>query len=578
MSSITLENSYHSTAKDMGDSHIKAHAKQRKYLQSDEPLIETLTNNKNSDNSVQLALNLGQQKQGLMTPEYWLKYNSKQRKSRRKNNYTEYLMSVSGNFIKGKERRLNSPKTNKKTREKISRELQAIISNSGVPIDGSLFYISNTENYDQMSPDQLKKYREFERKTFENFFKSDTFQMLNPGCFRAEIHFDENGAMHLQTQNVWYHQDARKRVSYAKRAIIKNILKKLYRNSEYNDDESLNHRLDVLCEFEEAAKKRGKAVGTWRADYQYLDYIKRYPLGTVDDKLKGKDGQGNKYKYKHSSAERNTRLEELWRIEQMSALREIAESTAKSMNIDYKVDENYATDGIHLDGAAYIAHKKASQKAQTAMSLANQVKNASESVSYELKSTYKAISGEEPEEQSPLELAKKIKAKATTQQKDFDDNQAKIKQQEQLISQQQLQLTDQQHQLRDMQKQRDVLKKENQDLSKENAGLKAQIKQLHKQLQSAGLIVTGWIKEHWNKLEQHFKTYARDINAANNERIHGGRDGQGDPDEARQFEQRAKNGLVGAFENIERKEAEKYGLNSLWSTNSGTQKDDELQR
>lgn len=216
MSSITLENSYHSTAKDMGDSHIKAHAKQRKYLQSDEPLIETLTNNKNSDNSVQLALNLGQQKQGLMTPEYWLKYNSKQRKSRRKNNYTEYLMSVSGNFIKGKERRLNSPKTNKKTREKISRELQAIISNSGVPIDGSLFYISNTENYDQMSPDQLKKYREFERKTFENFFKSDTFQMLNPGCFRAEIHFDENGAMHLQTQNVWYHQDARKSLLYDK--------------------------------------------------------------------------------------------------------------------------------------------------------------------------------------------------------------------------------------------------------------------------------------------------------------------------------------------------------------------------
>ena len=212
------------------------------------------------------------------------------------------------------------------------------------------------------------------------------------------------------------------------------------------------------------------------------------------------------------------------------------------------------------------------------MSLANQVKNASESVSDDLKSTYKAISGEEIEEKSPLELAKKIKAKATTQQKDFDDNQAKIKQQEQLISQQQLQLTDQQHQLRDMQKQRDVLKKENQDLSKENAGLKAQIKQLHKQLQSAGLIVTGWIKEHWNKLEQHFKTYARDINAANNERIHGGRDGQGDPDEARQFEQRAKNGLVGAFENIERKEAEKYGLNSLWSTNSGTQKDDELQR
>lgn len=575
MSSITLENSYHSTAKDMGDSHIKAHAKQRKYLQSDEPLIETLTNNKNSDNSVQLALNLGQQKQGLMTPEYWLKYNSKQRKSRRKNNYTEYLMSVSGNFIKGKERRLNSPKTNKKTREKISRELQAIISNSGVPIDGSLFYISNTENYDQMSPDQLKKYREFERKTFENFFKSDTFQMLNPGCFRAEIHFDENGAMHLQTQNVWYHQDARKRVSYAKRAIIKNILKKLYRNSEYNDDESLNHRLDVLCEFEEAAKKRGKAVGTWRADYQYLDYIKRYPLGTVDDKLKGKDGQGNKYKYKHSSAERNTRLEELWRIEQMSALREIAESTAKSMNIDYKVDENYATDGIHLDGAAYIAHKKASQKAQTAMSLANQVKNASESVSYELKSTYKAISGEEPEEQSPLELANKIKSKVKAQQKASEDNQAKIKNQEQQIKEQEENLARLRNENRVIAQTNRKLQEENKSLKDSNSKLEERLKYLQQQVQSAGLVIGKWVKRNWNKLEKHFRKYALNINNANNERLHGGKDGNGDVYLANRYEKEAKDGLISAFNGIQKKELQKSGyFTAVINTKDNTHDDD----
>ena len=577
MASITLESSYQSTAKDMGNSHVKAHGKQHKYMQANEPEIETLTDNQTSDNSIDLALKFAQSNMGLLTPKQWQKYNAKLRKSRRKSNYTEYILGVSGNFIKAKERQLNNPKTVKKTREKISREMRAIMENAGIPINGSIYYLSNTETYDQMPPEQLKKYREFERQTFQKFFNSSTFKSLNPQCFRAEIHYDEMGAMHLQTQSLWYHKDSRKRITYAKRAIIKRTLSKWYRREGVSEEEALQQRLDALCEFHEIANKNGKEIGSRRADMMYLDHMNRFPLSTVDDALKV-NTDGSKRKYKHSSAERNTRIEELWRIEQINTLRKIAEETAKSMGINYQVDENYATDGVHLDGAAYIEHKKASQKAQTAMSLANQVKNASESVSDDLKSTYKAISGEEIEEKSPLELAKKIKAKATTQQKDFDDNQAKIKQQEQLISQQQLQLTDQQHQLRDMQKQRDVLKKENQDLSKENAGLKAQIKQLHKQLQSAGLIVTGWIKEHWNKLEQHFKTYARDINAANNERIHGGRDGQGDPDEARQFEQRAKNGLVGAFENIERKEAEKYGLNSLWSTNSGTQKDDELQR
>ena len=51
MASVTLENSYVSTGKDMGKSHEKAHSKQHKYLQKDEPNIITLTNNKSEDSS-----------------------------------------------------------------------------------------------------------------------------------------------------------------------------------------------------------------------------------------------------------------------------------------------------------------------------------------------------------------------------------------------------------------------------------------------------------------------------------------------------------------------------------------------
>lgn len=574
MASITIENSYQSTNHDMGDNHINSHKKQHKYLQKNEPLIETLTDNKTSADSVQLALDFAQSNCGVKTPDEWVKYNAKQRKSRQKENYTEYLLGVSANFQKGKERRLANPKTNKKTRERISREMRSIISNSGVPIDGTLYYLSNTEMYDQMTPKQLEHYRKFERKTLENFYNSDTFQMLNPECIRAEIHYDENGAIHLQCQDVWYHQDSRNRVSYAKRAMIKERLKKLYRNSEYSDDEALNHRLDVLCEFDEIAQKNNKKIGSKRADMMYLDYIKRFPLGQVDDALKtNKDG--SKRKYKHSSAERNTRLEELWRIEQMSALRKIAENTAKSMNIDYKVDENYATDGIHLDGAAYIAHKKASQKAQTAMSLANQVKNASQSVSDELKSTYEAISGEKAEEQSPLELANKIKSKVKAQQKASEDNQAKIKNQEQQIKEQEENLTRLRNENRVIAQTNRKLQEENKSLKDSNSKLEERLKYLQQQVQSAGLVIGKWVKRNWNKLEKHFKQYALNINNANHERFYGGKDGKGDVYLANRYEKEAKDGLISAFNGIQKKELQKSGyFTTIINTSNKSNEDD----
>lgn len=574
MASITLESSYQSTAKDMGDSHVKAHAHQHKYMQSSEPTIETLTDNQTSDNSIDLALQFAQENIGLMTPEQWRNYNAKQRKSRQKRNYTEYILGVSGNFTKAKERQLNNSKTPKKTREKISREMRAIIENAGLPINGSIYYLSNTESYDEMSPKELKAYRNFERETFKKFFNSSTFQALNPECFRAEIHYDEMGAMHLQTQSIWYHKDGLNRITYAKRAIIKQILAKWYKHDNVSGEEALQHRLDVLCDFDEAVKNNGRKIGSRRADMMYLDHMKQFPWSTVDDASKlNKDG--TKRKYKHSSAERNTRLEELWRIEQMSALREIAESTAKSMNIDYKVDENYATDGIHLDGAAYIAHKKASQKAQTAMSLANQVKNASESVSYELKSTYKAISGEEPEEQSPLELANKIKSKVKAQQKASEDNQAKIKNQEQQIKEQEENLTRLRNENRVIAQTNRKLQEENKSLKDSNSKLEERLKYLQQQVQSAGLVIGKWVKRNWNKLEKHFKQYALNINNANHERFYGGKDGKGDVYLANRYEKEAKDGLISAFNGIQKKELQKSGyFTTIINTSNKSNEDD----
>ena len=50
----TIENSFHSTSNDMGASHVKIHENQHTRLVDGEPLIETLTANKPTDESFDL--------------------------------------------------------------------------------------------------------------------------------------------------------------------------------------------------------------------------------------------------------------------------------------------------------------------------------------------------------------------------------------------------------------------------------------------------------------------------------------------------------------------------------------------
>ena len=98
MASVTVENSYKSTVKDMGQLHIDAHSKQKKFQQSGEPDIETLTPNNVDDNSLDLALQMAQ-KQGVLTEDDWEEYNRHLRKDRRKNSYDDYVKILSPYLI-----------------------------------------------------------------------------------------------------------------------------------------------------------------------------------------------------------------------------------------------------------------------------------------------------------------------------------------------------------------------------------------------------------------------------------------------------------------------------------------------
>lgn len=373
MASVTMENSLVSTDLDMGKNHIEAHEKQQKYLQDGEPKIETLTSNNLEDNSLDLGLAMAQS-QGLKTETEWQEYNDRQPKGRRKDNYAEYVTASGRNTYNNKKRQLSKiTKTvkdevgnvvgtrdhinPKSKREKIAQELAAIDHNNGLIIDGSLYYISNTMQYDQMKPDELKKYRQFERKTLTDFYNSKTFKELNPGLFRAELHYDENGAIHLQTQSTWYHTDGLGRASFTKRKQIRELLVE-----RYGSEERLNNYLDVLCNLHATYEKQIKPgsdtrIGSKTMSSRFWSLVDKHP-GIHLAKGQRTDENGKLWAHKYTKAERDTRLVELWRMVQMKALGEIALQNAKQMDVDWTLDTTYTTDGIHRGGNGYVQHKK----------------------------------------------------------------------------------------------------------------------------------------------------------------------------------------------------------------------------
>ena len=239
--SQTIENSYHSTSADMGDDHIKIHENQHTRLIKNEPLIETLTSNDSSDSSFNLMKMMAHQ-QGVMSENEWQVHNAKIRPVRRKNSYDEYLASLCAKVVNGLKQRLEKKSTPRSKRANYAQQLASIKKNKGVPIDGSLFYLSNYHDYDVHAKlCDYKKYRAFEHATYKKFFNSDEFKLLNSGCFRAEIHFDELGTMHLQTQSVWFKTDKRERAQYSKRSVIKKAL-----TTYYGSTAELNCRLNIL--------------------------------------------------------------------------------------------------------------------------------------------------------------------------------------------------------------------------------------------------------------------------------------------------------------------------------------------
>ena len=336
--SQTIENSYHSTSADMGDSHVSIHQNQHTRLIAGEPLIETLTPNKSSDSSYDLMKQMAHQ-QGVKSESEWKEYNQTIRPVRRKNSYDEYLASLCTKTVTGLQDRLKKKETPRAARANYAQQLASIEKNHGIPIDGSLFYLSNFHDYDSHEND-YETYRKFERETYQKFYKSDGFKLLNPGCFRAEIHFDELGTMHLQTQSVWFKTDKTGRAQYSKRMVIKKSLV-----AYYGSTAELNRRLDLLS-WIHGDPNLSRKPGDER----------------IDARLNRMIADGKTAEHKASSRERTGRLEELWRIEQLNVLNGVALDTAKKYNVDWQPATTYQTDGHHRGRDAYITHEQQAEQ------------------------------------------------------------------------------------------------------------------------------------------------------------------------------------------------------------------------
>ena len=355
---ITEETSFESSNKDMGESHIEAHKTQHTFLQKGEPLVEELTNTSINDKGLDLAIKKAQEL-GIRDEKQWEKYNKGiKHKSRRKKNYDEYLKSLGKSLISGKEQVLTDPSVPRRRREKTQRELSFIKNrNKGIPIYSTLAYIGSAEDYLRLSPDDLKEVRAAEADAFRALHKDPRYQTLHPGEFRAELHYDENGWLHDQRQEVFPYiaKNGRQMFSQIK-AQEQNLIN--FYGGEEKGQSMLTSNIECLSAVHRLAeRKKGNtridAVfnshrGSQSRNGEIFSFDKFVNSKGVSDMLTNPEKDT-----KLTANERRSRIPELVRIEDMLLLEEHAKEAFKQHGIDWKRETKYTTDGKHKTKQEY---------------------------------------------------------------------------------------------------------------------------------------------------------------------------------------------------------------------------------
>lgn len=220
------------------------------------------------------------------------------------------------------------------------------------------------------------------------------------------------------------------------------------------------------------------------------------------------------------------------------------------------------------------------KKAQKRIDQVQQLNNVAKSVMSDIQDTYKTLTGQQMDNAtSPLDVAKGIKSASNAIKKDADDNRQRLKRQKQQIAEQQAELTRLRSEQNAIAHSNKKLQEDNKALRDSNSQLEERLEYLKNQVQTAGLVIGKWVKRNWSKLEKHLKQYALNINDANHERLHGGPDGNGDIYQAKRYEKEAKDGLISAFNGIQKEELQKSGFfEEVVKTDKNKNKDNELEK
>lgn len=418
MNVIAIEGSYQSSNGDMGESHIQIHNKQHNFLQDGEPLVEEITDTKLTDSGINLAISKAQEL-GIKTPDEWKVANAKERhKNRRTKTYMEYVAKLGKNIVTNKKAKLfDDENTSPETRQKIRRELSYIEQNQGIPIYSTLYYVGSVDDYDGKTAEQVKLIRQAKAETLRTYLSSNQFKELHPGLTRMELHYDEKGDIHGQGQEVFVNKRKNGYADFAQRAVIKKALIKRYgRGDDKKGQQELNRRLDLLIHAHREVAGH-KNIGDERADYKYLKWAL---TGSTPNKMDIT---------KHTARERNTRLVELARIEDMFWLNKTAEKVFAKHGLSWNFAPKYVTDGKHRTAPEYTESLKLKQKSRHQRKAIKQQQNQLDKLQEDnkkaqqtLREAYKVVTGEYSQEDvSPLDVAQTVSRASQNVQKQQDD-------------------------------------------------------------------------------------------------------------------------------------------------------------
>lgn len=384
MSSITFENSFQGSFRDMGESHISIHSGQHdNMVDGEDPIIE-LRDNSVSDSSWDLMIEKAVS-QGVVSPEEWPAYNRQIKdKKRRKKDYNDYLLTLCSKSIKRLKATQTAKNTPKSQRTKISQEL-ASVDRDHVLNDGSLWYVAKLD--DRPANVSKKDWRDFEVEALTRFDKDPTYRMLNPGTYRSEIHLDEAGEIHKQDLAVWFRPDSQGRVQYSKTATIQDVLLKLYDG----DKDELDRRVSLVADI---TNNIDKTPGSERADIKLWRAVKS-------------DQQPSRML--HAGKMYNSAMVTLWRYENVRILRQTALEVARERGIDYHVDDVYNTDGVHRSRDVYMQHQQTKDSLRNQRLATKRAQYATDKLTDKINDIYRDTLKRDPgASESPLEQTNKI--------------------------------------------------------------------------------------------------------------------------------------------------------------------------